>query len=322
MEPNRRTALRIAGVGMLMGLPSWAKAQALDKPVRITVAYGAGGASDTIIRYAADRIRDKIGNAVVIENRPGADGNIAAEAVVRSTTDGYKLLVSGPSTHAANATIYKKLPFDPERDFTPLTTLATAPYVLVVNPQRVAARTVQELVAAGKSAPLTFASANVGGRIAGERFRALSGINAVNVPYVSSAQAMTDLLGGQFDYYFCDSVTATPQVHAGKIRALAVSVATRLPSMPDVPTVAESGYAGFDVSSWIAVWSAASTPADVSRRLATLINGALDTPEGRQFLGDRGLLPYPGSPEQLRALQRRDTTEWGKVIRMAGMVQS
>ncbi|KGD90582.1 ABC transporter substrate-binding protein [Achromobacter sp. RTa] len=323
MEQTRRAFIQLAGAGALLAACGGVRAQALDKTVHMTVAYGAGGATDTIIRYVADKIRDKVGSPIIIENRPGADGNIAAEYVLRQSGDGYNLLVSGPSTHAANASIYKSLPYDPERDFTPLTTLATAPYFLVVNPQRVKAETLQAFIASARAskASLSFASANVGGRIAGERFRAMSGINAVNIPYRASTQAMTDLLGGQYDFYFCDAVTATPQLRAGKIRALAVSTATRVPAFPDVPTVEELGYPGFDVSSWIAIWAAATTPPAVSQRLAAWINGALDNPDGRRFLTDRALLPQPGSPEDLRAIQQRDTVEWGKVIVAAGMQQ-
>ncbi|SSW66821.1 hypothetical protein AVE30378_02308 [Achromobacter veterisilvae] len=323
MEQTRRAFIQLAGAGALLAACGGTRAQTLDKTVHVTVAYGAGGATDTIIRYVADKIREKVGSPVIIENRPGADGNIAAEYVLRQSGDGYNLLVSGPSTHAANASIYKSLAYDPERDFTPLTTLATAPYFLVVNPQRVKAETLQAFIADARASKgsLSFASANVGGRIAGERFRAMTGISAVNIPYRASTQAMTDLLGGQYDFYFCDAVTATPQMRAGKIRALAVSTATRVPAFPDVPTVAELGYPGFDVSSWIAIWAAASTPPAVSQRLAAWINGALDNPEGRRFLTDRALLPQPGSPEDLRAIQRRDTVEWGKVIVAAGMQQ-
>ncbi len=324
MDKTRRLCLRLAGTAALGSVCGPGRAQSLDRTMHVVVAYGAGGATDTIIRYVADRIKDKVGKPIVIENRPGADGNIAAEYVARQSGDTYHLLVSGPSTHAANATIYRSLPYDPERDFAPLTTLATTPYFLVVNPQRISAETVQAFVAGAKagSRSLSFASANVGGRIAGERFRAESGLTAVNVPYKASTQAMTDLLGAQYDFYFCDAVTATPQIRAGKIRALAVSTAVRVPAFPDVPTLAESGYPGFDVSSWIAVWGSASLPPAVAQRIGQWINAALDNPDGRRFLTERGLLPYPGSPEVLRAVQRRDTVEWGKVIKAAGMQQS
>ncbi len=325
MEQKRRTFIQLAGAGMLLGLPGLVRAQTLDKPVHMIVAYGAGGATDTIIRYVAEKIRTKVGSPIIIENKPGADGNIAAEYVARQTGGDYYLLVSGPSTHAANATIYKSLPFDPEKDFSPLTTLATTPYFLVINPDRIKATTLQAFIANAQAEKksLSFASANVGGRIAGERFRAMTGINAVNIPYRASTQAMTDLLGGQFDFYFCDAVTAMPQLRGGKIRALAVSTAERSQAMPAIPTVSESGHPGFDVASWIAIWAGnASTPAGPAAQLATWINSALDNPEGQRFLIDKGLSPLPGSPKILGNIQRRDTVEWGKVIKAAGMQQT
>lgn len=296
----------------------------LDKPVRIIVAYGAGGASDNIARYVGEAISQKGGKPVIVENKPGADGNIAAEAVVRAPTDSYNLLVSGSSTHAANATIYKKLNYNPSADFTPLANMASTPYALVVNPKRITQTTAADFLAWAKKegASLSFASANVGGRIAGERFKQLSGINAVNVPYKSSAQAMTDLMGGQFDFYFCDMLTALPQIKAGNVRALAVSGAERVATLPDVPTVAELGYAGFDVSSWIAIWSAkASTPAPVSAALSQWVGEALGSAAGKEFLLTKGLVPTPVTPDYLTMLEQRDTKLWGKIIIDAGMQQ-
>jgi len=313
-----------AAAGLACGLPLAAQAQALDKPVHMIVAYGPGSATDTIARYLAEKISRRGGRAVVVENKPGVDGNLAAEAAIRSPADAYTLLVSGASTHAANATIYKKLNFDPVADFTPLATLAQAPFVLLVNPQRIAQRSLKDFLAwAGEGGrSLSFASTSVGNRIAGEQFRQVTQLKTVNVPYRASAQAMTDLLGGQFDFYFCDAATALPQVKAGKAVALAVSTANRLAQLPDVPTLAESGYAGFDVASWIAIWSAvASTPPAVSAQLAAWIGEALDAPEGREFLQGKGLLPTPTSPQHLRDLQARDTVAWGKIIRETGMQQ-
>lgn len=316
---NRRKAIQFTGA-MLAGYHGLSTAQPVDKTVRFMVAYAAGGASDMIIRYIAERIRDKVGSPIVIDNRPGADGNIAAEAVAKGTVNSeYLMLVSGSSTHATNATIYKELRYDPERDFRPLTTLAAVPHILVVNPARFDVKSMQELIAKGKAAQLSFASSNVAGRVAGERFKALSGIDAVNVPYASSPQAMTDLLGGHYDFIFADAAVAMPLIQSGKIRPLAVSVLNRLASLPDVPTVSESGIAGFEVASWIAAWSSSATPPEVANRLASWINGVLDSPEGRKFLTDRGLYPFPGSPEKLQTLQRRDTIEWGKVIKANNM---
>ena len=324
MQNGRRHLLGAALGSLMLALPGWVHAETLEKPVRIIVAYAAGGASDTVARYVADKISAKAGQPIIVENRPGADGNIAAEAVARTSVgDDYTLLVSGPSTHAANATIYKKLPFDPEKDFHPMTTLVNTPYIMVVNPERVREKSVGEFVdaAKGKSGNVFFASANVGGRIAGELFRQRSGIEAVNVPYKSSPQAVTDLIGGQFDYYFCDSVTAIPQIQSGRINALAVTAPERMEKLPDVPTLQELGYEGFDVASWIAIWSAAAVPVEVSDRLAGWIAEVLDSPEAREFITARGLQPMPGTPAQLGEIQRRDTVEWGKIIESAGMQQ-
>lgn len=325
MPTARRQFLATALTAALASsLPFAASAQALEKPVHMIVAYGAGSATDTIARYLAEKISRKSGRAVVVENKTGADGNIAAEAATRAGGDAYTLLVSGASTHAANATIYKKLPFDPVADFTPLATLAQAPFVLLVNPQRTPQRALKDFLAwAGEGdRSLSFASTSVGNRIAGEQFRQVTRMKAINVPYRASSQAMTDLLGGQFDFYFCDAATALPQIKAGKAVALAVSTASRLTQLPEVPTLAESGYAGFDVASWIAIWSAvASTPPTVSTQLAQWIGEALEAPEGREFLQAKGLLPTPAAPQYLRALQQRDTVAWGKIIRDTGMQQ-
>ena len=318
------TTAGIASLLLPQSLTAWASDLKLDKPVRIIVAYGAGGASDSLARYVGDAIAQRGGKPVVVENKPGADGNIAAEYVARAPADAYNLLVSGSSTHAANSTIYKKLGYNPLNDFTPLANMASTPYVMIVNPKRITQTSAAEFLAWAKKEdkPLSFASANVGGRIAGERFKQLTKINAVNVPYKSSAQAMTDLIGGQFDFYFCDMVTALPQIKAGNVRALALSGNERVPSLPDVPTVAELGYTGFDVSSWIAIWSAkASTPANVSAALSQWIGEALAAPAGKEFLLNKGLVPTPVTPDYLSMLQERDTRLWGKIIIDAGMQQ-
>nr|WP_312377456.1 tripartite tricarboxylate transporter substrate binding protein [Delftia acidovorans] len=325
MPWSRRAWLRGGcAAGLVAALPPLALAQGsrLDKPVRIVVAYGAGGASDSIARYVGEAIAQRGGKPAIVENRPGADGNIAAEYVLRAPGDAYNLLVSGSSTHAANATIYRKLGYSPQGDFTPLATMATTPYAMLVNPRRIAQATATDFLAWARreGTQLSFASANVGGRIAGERFKQLTRINAVNVPYKSSAQAMTDLIGGQFDYYFCDMLTALPQVKAGTVHALALSSAQRIPSLPDVPTVAELGYPDFDVSSWIAVWSArAATPPAVSVLLSQWVGEALSSAAGKDFLVGKGLVPTPVSPEHLLFLQERDTRLWGRIITEAGM---
>lgn len=301
-----------------------AGADHLEKPVRIIVAYGAGGASDSIARFVGEGLAKRSGKSVIVENKAGADGNIAAEAAARAPADSYTLLVSGSSTHAANATIYRKLPYDPEGDFTPLATMASTPFVLLVNPKRVQAATLKDFLSWAKkdgNEP-SFASANVGGRISGELFKQRAGLRAVNVPYKNSSQAMADLLGGQFDYYLSDMVTALPQIQAGSVRALAISSVERVPSLPDVPTLAESGFPDIDVSSWIAIWSAnSSTPQPVAKLMSRWIGETLGSPEGRRFLIAKGLIPAPVAPTHLQELQRRDTKLWGKIIIDVGMQQ-
>lgn len=330
-RPNRRYGATVIGLAALLwgvaavAQPASAAAtERLDKPVRIIVAYGAGGASDSIARFVGDGLSRRAGKPVIVENKAGADGNIAAETAVRAAPDTYTLLVSGSSTHAANASIYRKLPYDPEADFTPLATMASTPFVILVNPRRVQAATFKEFLAWARKEgnSLSFASANVGGRISGELFKQRAGLKAVNVPYKTSSQAMTDLIGGQFDYYLCDMATALPQIQAGTVRALAISSAERVQSLPDVPTLAESGFPDFDVSSWIAIWSAnASTPQPVARLLSRWIADTLDSPGGRQFLVGKGLIPAKVTPTHLQELQRRDTRLWGKIIVDAGMQQ-
>lgn len=304
--------------------PSLTFAQTNDlasKLIRMIVAYGAGGASDSLARYAGDSLTKAIGRRVVVENRPGADGNIAAEAVVNASGDEIMLLVSGNSTHAANATIYKRLPFDPEKDFTPLAPVAAVPYILVVNPEKVRAESFQSFLAGGLKAeqPLVYASANVGGRLAGELLKKVSGLKVINAPYRNSGQAMTDLLGGQFDYYMCDAVTALPQVQANKIKALAVTSKEPIPMLPDVAPLAQLGYPDFDIASWIAIWSSARTPAAVSSKLSEIIVQGFAAPAGRDFLLKSGLVPLTGGSEALGALQRRDTEVFRSLIIEAGM---
>lgn len=322
MSISRRDILLAAAATAMT--PSLTFAQTNDlasKLIRMIVAYGAGGASDSLARYAGESLTKAIGRRVVVENRPGADGNIAAEAVVNASGDELMLLVSGNSTHAANVTIYKRLPFDPEKDFTPLAPVATVPYILVVNPEKVQAENFQSFLAAGLKAeqPLIYASANVGGRLAGELFKKVSGLKIINAPYRNSGQAMTDLLGGQFDYYMCDAVTALPQIQSNKIKALAVTSKEPVPMLPHIPSLAQLGYPDFDIVSWIAIWSSAKTPAAVSSRLSEIIVQSFAAPAGRDFLLKAGLVPMTGDSEALRALQRRDTEVFRSLITEAGM---
>lgn len=291
-----------------------------NKPVRFVVGAAAGGsASDIVTRYFAERIAEKSGQPVLVENRTGADGNVAAEAVARAPADAHHFLVTGNNTHAANVHLYKSLGFDPEKDFAPVTTYARVPYVLLVNPVRVSARTLKDFIANAKANPgkLSYASAAVASRVGVEQLKLMAGFDAVNVVYKSGAQAMTDLLGGHVDFFIADAASALAQVKTGKVVPLGVTVAQRLPGAPDLPTIAEQGFPEFDFASWLAVWARAGSPPAQVRAASTAINDALSTPAALAHLDKLGLLAYPGSPESLLALQRRETERWGQAIRAA-----
>ena len=290
------------------------------KPVRYVVGAAAGGSSsDVVTRYFAERIAERSGQPAVVENRPGADGNLAAEVVARAAADAHTFLVTGNNTHAANVHLYKSLPFDPEKDFAPVTTYARVPYVLLVNPGRVGARNLKDFIAQAKAnaGKFSYASAAIASRVAVEQLKLMAGFDAVNVVYKSGAQAMTDLLGGHVDFFIADAASALQQAKTGRVLALGVTVAQRLPAAPELPTIAESGFPDFDFASWLAVWARAGSPQPQVQAASVAINEALGSPAGLQHLDKLGLLPYPGSPESLLALQRRETQRWGQAIRAA-----
>lgn len=325
MTIDRRVMLATMA-SLAAGFGPFANAQPKAWPTRtvkfIVGAAAGGSASDAVTRFFANQIAERSKQPVVVDNRPGADGNLAAEVVARSAPDGHTFLVTGNNTHAANVHLYKSLSFDPEKDFAPVTTYARVPYVLLINGNRLAARTLKDFITHARANPgkLTYASAAVASRVGVEQLKLTAKFEAVNVAYKSGAQAMTDLLGGHVDFYIADAVNALQQVHAGRAIALGVTVAERLPAAPDLPTIAESGFPDFDFASWLAVWTSAGTPPELVRAASAAINDAMGSPAGKQFLEKQGLLPYPGSPEALRTLQQRETLRWGQAIKAAQMV--
>lgn len=322
-HPTRRQVLGLAA-GTLAVWDTSLHAQAAwpGKPVSITVAYAGGGAIDGLIRYCTEQIQKRhpeIG--FVIDYRPGAGGNIAADAVARMKGDGHQFLMTGSSTHAANVSLYKTLPFDPEKDFAPVASLATVPYILVVNPARVPAATFQEFLAFIKARPgqLSYASSAITGRLAGAILNQRLGLQSTFVPYKVLAQVVSDVIGGHLDYAFGDPQGYLPHVRSGRLRALAVTTRTRIAAASDIPMLAESGVPDFDVSAWLALYGKAGTPAAAVQRFNRLINEVLEAPEGQAFLAGIGLQPLLGTPEQLVALQKRDTLAWAQAIRAAGI---
>jgi tripartite-type tricarboxylate transporter receptor subunit TctC len=301
---------------------SGAAAQPADrgaKPLRILVGFPPGGTSDSLARVVATAIAPDLGRPVIVENKPGANGNLAAAEVARAPADGLTLYVgsfNNPVNHAAR----RELPFDFMRDFAPVALIATVPNVLIVNKQ-VPARDVRELIALAKTRPgkLTFASAGAGSSLhmAGELFKHAGAVDMVHVPYKGSAPALADLMGGHVDMAFDNMPSATPLIQAGEVRALAVTGASRTPSLPNLPTIAEAALPGFDVTSFFALFAPAAAPVAIIRQINAATNAALAKPEIRATLAGLGAEPAPGAPGDLRALTEREVEKWRAVIEQA-----
>jgi len=270
-------------------------------------------------RTLAQAMGSQLGRVVVVDNRPGAGGNIAAEAVARSAPDGNTLLMSFTS-HAINASLYPRLPFDPLRDFTPLTMVSTSPSVLVAHP-RVPANTVQELVALARTRPgqLNFAIGAMGSslHLAGEAFKMKAGVYIVNIPYRGTAPAVQDVLAGQVDLMFAAVGNVQQHIRAGKLKALGVTSASRLPALPEVPAIAET-LPGYESSAWFGLFGPARMPADLSRRLSDAARAAVQTPEVRRRIEHEGATPVGNSPEVFAKFVESEIHRWSAVVSYAG----
>ena len=292
-----------------------------SKPIRMIVPFPPGGTTDILARAIGAELTKAWGQPVVIENRPGAGGNIGSEAVARSPGDGYTLLMGTVGTHGINPSLYKKMPYDAVKDFAPVTLVALVPNILVVHPS-VPAKSVAELIALAKKQPgkLTYASSGNGTSIhlSGALFESLAGVQMVHVPYKGSAPAVTDLLGGQVNMMFDNMPSALPHVKAGKLRALGVTSAKRSPAVPDVPTIAEAGVKGYEASSWFGVLAPATTPKDIVAKLNAEIAKSLGTPEMKEKLSSQGAEPVGNTPEQFGAFIRAEIDKWAKVVKASG----
>jgi tripartite-type tricarboxylate transporter receptor subunit TctC len=292
------------------------------KPVRLIVPFAPGGTTDVLARLVSQALGDALGQQFLVENRPGAGGNIGTEAAVRSAPDGYTLVMSFDGTMAINPSTYSKLPFDPQRDLAPVASVAQVPLLFVVHPG-VAARTIGEFVALAKASPgrINYSSAGNGstGHLTGELFKARAGIDIVHVSYKGGGQAVQDLLGGQIQMVVTALPTVEGQLKAGKLRALAFTSAQRVPGAPEVPTLAESGFAGFEVVSWYGILAPAGTPQEIVRRLNAETNRVLRLPAVRDRMAALGAEPTGGTPEQFAATIRADTARWAKVVADAGI---
>lgn len=307
---------------LLLALPAvlpLGQALAQNAPIRILVGAPAGGSTDTLARNLASEMGRQLGRTVVVENRPGAGGNIAADAVAKAAPDGNTLLMSFTS-HAINASLYPSLPFDPIKDFTPLTCVATSPSILVANPS-VPARDVRELIALAKARPgkLNFAIGAVGSslHLAGDAFKMQSGAYIVNIPYRGTAPALQDVLAGQVELMFAAVGNAQAQVRAGKLRALGVTSARRLPAFPDVPAISEV-LPGYESSAWFGLFGPGNMAPELAKRLSDAARQAIATPEVKKRLETEGAVPVGNSPEEFARFVQAEIPRWAKVVRFAG----
>lgn len=289
-------------------------------PIKFVVPFAAGSATDTLARVLGERMSASLGQPVVVDNMPGASGFLAAQNVARAEPDGYTVLIATNTTHAANQSLFKKLPYDPVADFAPVGKLGTITLALVVNPA-VPATTVPELIAYAKDHPgeVTFGSGSSSSRIAGEMLKSLAGIDLLNVPYKSNPQAITDLLGGQISMVFADIATTLPQAEAGKVKALAVSSPERTPLAPDLPTMREAGVAGYDLTAWFAAFVPAGTPAPVVDKLNAAFAAALADPAATKTLLGAGIEPATSTPAELAAFVGTETEKWAGIVKSAGI---
>ncbi|MCW5662756.1 MAG: tripartite tricarboxylate transporter substrate binding protein [Piscinibacter sp.] len=317
----RRREVLVAGASAL-ALPAMAQA----KPIRLIVPYPPGGPLDIVARALAEAVKDSLGT-VVVDNRPGAGGNLGADLAAKSAPDGNTIVMGAVATHAINPWLYTKLPYDPLRDFTPLTGVAQVPNVLVMNPataDRLGIRGVADLVAYAKANPgkLNYGSGGNGsaGHLAGEMFKARSGVFMVHIPYAGGNPAQLALLAGQVDLNFDNLAAASANIKAGKLRALAVTTAKRTPVMPEVPAIAEAGgaLAGFDIHTWFGLFGPAGLPAEVTQRLNRAIVAALGTPELKARLAGLMAEPMPTTPEQFAAFVKAELAKYESVVRRSG----
>jgi tripartite-type tricarboxylate transporter receptor subunit TctC len=308
------------------GLQAGPIARAQDYPSRqitLIAPWPAGGAVDALCRAVAPHLTERLGRSVVVENRPGAGSVIGTAAGAKASPDGYTMVMAGSGSLAISATMYKKLPYDPVKDFVPMVLGAKIPFVLVVTPS-LPVHSVAELVTYAKENPgkLSFASGGPGSphHLYGELLKSMTGIEMTHVPYKGSAPALTDVIAGHVPLLFSDTVPSLPQIREGKVRALGVSTAVRLPSAPEIPPIAEAGVPGFDAAGWGVFSVPAGTPKETVSKLQNALNSALALPDVQQQIIRLGMIPgSPSSPEELQRFIDSEIVRWGKVVQQAGL---
>jgi len=292
-----------------------------NKPLTMVVPFSAGGTTDILARIVGQALGQELGQTIIIENKPGAGGNIGAQQAARAKADGYTLFMGTVGTHAINQALYKKLPYDPIKDFTPLSRVANVPNLLVAHPSR-PYKTVKEMIEYGKKHPneITYGSPGSGAspHVSGALFQSMTGVELTHVPYKGSAPAISDLLGNQIAVMFDNMPSAIQHVRSGKLRPIAVTTAKRSPELPDVPTIAEAGVPGYEATSWFGLWSVAGTPQPVLDKLHASLTKVLKDPAVSKKIADQGGEVVIETPAQFDAFIKSEAAKWGKVVKESG----
>lgn len=319
MNENRRLVLAAAMAAAFAALPAAAQTYP-DKPLTFIVPFAAGSATDQIARAIGQAVTEATSQSVVVDNKPGANAFIGAQAAARAKNDGYTVLITTNTTHAANEHLFKKLPYDPVKDFEPVALLGRGGQIMVINAS-VPANSVQDFIklAKAQSGKLSFGFGSSSSRVAGETFKQLTDAEITPVPYRSNPMGITDLLGGQIQVMWTDMATGLPQVKAGKLKALGVTTSKRSPLAPEIPTIAESGVPGYESTYWFAAYVPAGTPAPIVARLNDILVKAAKTPTAAKFYGPTGTELVTSTPDELRRFQQAESQKWAQIIGKAGI---
>ncbi|KAF0119947.1 MAG: hypothetical protein FD152_4329 [Xanthobacteraceae bacterium] len=317
MPIDRRTLLASAAA---LAVAAPARAAWPERPITLVVPFAAGSGTDTVARIVAQQLSARLGQGVVVENRAGANGSVAATFVARSQPDGYTLFMTTNTSHSANPSLLKTLTYDPVNDFSPVARMGNLPFLLVVDP-KLPVTSVKELVAHAKANPgkLTYASGNSTGIVAGATFAKRAGIDILHVPYRSTPPAITDIIGGRISMMFVDITASLTQVNAGSLRALAVTTAERSKLLPNLPSMQEAGVAEFDITSWNGVFGPANMPADVIQRLNKELAAIATDPEIARKLAEIGFDAFTQTPDELAAFVKAQLANWARMIKEAGI---
>lgn len=317
---NRRQLLALST--MAISLPAFSQAGYPSKPITVLVPFAAGGTTDILGRLVARHLATRLGGTVIVDNKPGAGGGVGAGMVAKAAGDGHTLLMGTIGTHAINQYLYKKMAYDPSKDFAPVSLVAMVPNVLVVHPS-LPVKSVKELIAYAKANPnkVTYGSAGNGTSIhlCGAMFEQMAQVAMQHVPYRGSAPAIADLLGGQTSCMFDNLPSAMPHIKSGGLRAIAITTAKRSTTLPDLPSIAESGVPGYDASSWFGLWAPVATPAALVARLNTEVNTILSQADVKQVLKEQGAEAAPDTPEQFAAFIQAEAGKWSKVVKAANV---